>query len=160
MALVLLPCSVRRCYVFPSQHFSCLQFLPAVCRSRSWRLPVPVPIVMASFRLGCQFVIPLASIRLCFIKTLQQRPFQHKFQGSSGDEINNKYTKIKGVRCQQAQPVQIGRNGEGPAEVQESTRRQTGKRAARGTRQDSSRERPCKRSELGVRTNIREEKHE
>ena len=58
MALVLLPCSVRRCYVFPSQHFSCLQFLPAVCRSRSWRLPVPVPIVMASFRLGCQFVIP------------------------------------------------------------------------------------------------------
>jgi hypothetical protein len=101
-----------------------------------------------------------SSIRLCFIKTLQQRPFQHKFQGSSGDEINNKYTKIKGVRCQQAQPVQIGRNGEGPAEVQESTRRQTGKRAARGTRQDSSRERPCKRSELGVRTNIREEKHE
>ena len=100
------------------------------------------------------------SIRLCFIKTLQQRPFQHKFQGSSGDEINNKYTKIKGVRCQQAQPVQIGRNGEGPAEVQESTRRQTGKKAARGTRQDSSRERPCKRSELGVRTNIREEKHE
>ena len=60
MALVLLPCSVRRCYVFPSQHFSCLQFLPAVCRCRSWRLPVPVPIVMASFRLGCQFVIPLA----------------------------------------------------------------------------------------------------
>ena len=102
---------------------------------------------------------PFDSIRLCFIKTLQQRPFQHKFQGSSGDEINNKYTKIKGVRCQQA-PVQIGRNGEGPAEVQESTRRQTGKGAARGTCKDSSRERPCKRSELGVRTNIREEKHE
>ena len=30
------------------------------------------------------------SIRLCFnIKTLLQRPFQHKFQGGSGNEIKN-----------------------------------------------------------------------
>ena len=97
------------------------------------------------------------------LKHCNRGPFNTSFREALGTKltlITYKYTKIKGVRCQQAQPVQIGRNGEGPAEVQESTRRQTGKRAARGTRQDSSRERPCKRSELGVRTNIREEKHE
>jgi len=67
MALVLLPCPVRRCYVFPSQHFSCLQFLPAVCRCRSWRLPVPVPIVIW---LPFVWVVSLLSLwrscRLCW----------------------------------------------------------------------------------------------
>ena len=38
--------------------FPALLVSAILARSRSWRLPVPVPIVMASFRLGCQFVIP------------------------------------------------------------------------------------------------------
>jgi hypothetical protein len=53
----LVPCVVAT-FFLPSTSRVCNS--PAVCRCRSWRLPVPVPIVMASFRLGCQFVIPLA----------------------------------------------------------------------------------------------------
>ena len=58
MALVLLPCSVR-CYVFPSQHFSCLQF------SRSLPLPFLAPSSTRAHRhgflsFGLSVVIPLA----------------------------------------------------------------------------------------------------